>query len=189
MLNGTNTNPNLAGGLALFNRCNCGGSLRGLVINGFDGDKVQLENGGPYTVQGNYFGTDVTGTMPVANRGDGVHVTANDGVGDLIGGTAAGDGNVISGNDFYGVAFDQSSSNNLLQGNLIGTDMHRYQGCPERRHYRPSRGIGQRREPDDRRDRGRGRQSHLRQRWRRHQRVRIPGHPRSDRGQSHRFPG
>jgi len=123
VLNGTNTNPNLAGGLALFNRCNCGGSLRGLVINGFDGDKVQLENGGPYTVQGNYFGTDVTGTMPVANRGDGVHVTANDGVGDLIGGTAAGDGNVISGNDFYGVAFDQSSSNNLLQGNLIGTDI------------------------------------------------------------------
>lgn len=123
VLNGTNTNPNLAGGLAFFNRCNCGGSLRGLVINGFDGDKLQLENGGPYTAQGNYLGTDVTGTMPVANRGDGVHVTATDGVGDLIGGTAPGDANLISGNDFYGVAFDQSSSNNLLQGNLIGTDV------------------------------------------------------------------
>src|SRR5439155_1210568 len=39
-----------------------------------------------------------------------------------LGGTAAGAGNLISGNSGYGIALTNTASGNLLQGNLIGTD-------------------------------------------------------------------
>jgi titin len=78
-------------------------------------------------VQGNFIGADVTGTVALANHGSGVAVIgcANN----LIGGTAAGAGNLIAGNTDSGVSLSFSglpgtgSSGNLVQGNLIGTDV------------------------------------------------------------------
>jgi hypothetical protein len=67
-------------------------------------------------VQGNYIGTDVTGTAAVGNR-DGVFITGSNNV---IGGTEAGAGNLISGND-NGV-YISGGAGNLIQGNRIGTD-------------------------------------------------------------------
>jgi Ca2+-binding RTX toxin-like protein len=71
---------------------------------------------------GNYVGTDVTGMADLGNLVNGVVIrlgaTAN-----TVGGTAAGAGNVISGNDLDGVAIlDPGTSGNLVEGNLIGTD-------------------------------------------------------------------
>ena len=40
----------------------------------------------------------------------------------LIGGTAEGAGNVISGNGWNGVAFSSQTSNSVVEGNFIGTD-------------------------------------------------------------------
>ncbi len=47
------------------------------------------------TVQGNFIGTDVTGTVALGNAGLGVGIRTGNG---LIGGTAPGARNIISGN-------------------------------------------------------------------------------------------
>src|SRR5439155_24118876 len=77
-------------------------------------------------VQGNYIGTDASGTtaLPnIDNFGGAVLVRAP---GNTIGGTAPGAGNVISGNDRAGVVIgllfgNLLANNNLVAGNLIGT--------------------------------------------------------------------
>ena len=75
-------------------------------------------------VEGNYIGTDITGTVSLGNGliagYAGVYVAA---AGNTIGGTVAGAGNVISGNGSYGVRLDPATANgNLVAGNLIGTN-------------------------------------------------------------------
>ena len=56
---------------------------------------------GSHTIQGNFIGTDVSGTLDLGNSGDGVRI--NDSSGNTIGGTAAGARNIISGNNSDGV--------------------------------------------------------------------------------------
>lgn len=77
-------------------------------------------------IQGNYIGTDVTGTVALPNE-TGVMLDLLCGH-NTIGGTAAGAGNLISGNFGVGIQFfDHSASPymefNVVQGNLIGTDV------------------------------------------------------------------
>ena len=77
-------------------------------------------------VQGNYIATDATGTVALPNPA-GVVLELQSGH-NTIGGTAAGAGNLISGNLGAGIQFtDQSASQdmqfNVVQGNLIGTDV------------------------------------------------------------------
>jgi titin len=101
----------------------------GNLISGF-GDNVQLMDGSSGNkIQGNKIGTDTTGTISLtlglAPFGNGVRITrANN---NLIGGTEAGAGNLISGNPQDGVLFAPpigiSSTGNLIQGNKIGTDI------------------------------------------------------------------
>jgi hypothetical protein len=89
-------------------------------------------------VQGNYIGTDITGTKAVPNVGAGFTTGATDSseisAGDTtIGGSVAGAGNLISGNTTDGVLITgtsngptgglQSLQGNTIQGNLIGTDV------------------------------------------------------------------
>jgi hypothetical protein len=71
-------------------------------------------------IQGNLIGTDATGTLSLAN-GIGIITNASGGAGALIGGTAAGAGNVISGNAFRAMWLTQGQSNARVQGNRIGT--------------------------------------------------------------------
>ena len=71
-------------------------------------------------VEGNYIGTDATGTAAVAN-GNGVYISAAPN--NTIGGTTAEARNVISGNTQYGVSLVESTaSGNVIEGNYIGTD-------------------------------------------------------------------
>src|SRR5262249_28766681 len=88
-------------------------TVKGLAIGGF-GNGIQLEGQGGDTIQANYIGTDPTGTAPLAND-TGVFVAS--GIGDLIGGTVAGAGNLISGNDGGGIYLGVDSSGTLVQGN------------------------------------------------------------------------
>src|SRR5204863_8062625 len=67
---------------------------------------------------GNYIGTDATGTKAVPNAADGVLLGGNSGA--VIGGSVAGTGNVISGNNGNGIAVSNGGSY-LIQGNRIGT--------------------------------------------------------------------
>jgi titin len=73
-------------------------------------------------IQSNYIGTDVTGTVALGN-GYGVSITGGAN-GNTIGGTVASARNIISGNRHYGVGLlDSHTSSNVVQGNLIGTDV------------------------------------------------------------------
>ena len=69
-------------------------------------------------VEGDYIGTDVTGSNPVSNP-YGVIVNSS---GDTIGGTASGAGNLISGNTSNGIFTTSAGTNVLIAGNMIGTD-------------------------------------------------------------------
>jgi streptogramin lyase len=76
-------------------------------------------------VMGNMIGTNTEGTKAIGNGSStvGAGVYIDDAPGNSIGGSAAGMGNLISGNGFDGVqVFGPSSTGNLFQGNKIGTD-------------------------------------------------------------------
>ncbi len=70
------------------------------------------------TIQGNYIGTDITGLV---NRGNGTSgVEIGNSPGTLIGGSAAGAGNVISGHGSTGVSFTFNGTGAMVHGNKIG---------------------------------------------------------------------
>jgi hypothetical protein len=73
-------------------------------------------------VQGNYIGTDATGTKAIANS---VGVELGDGYSNTIGGTSAAARNIISGNSSDGVdigGLGKGGTHNLVEGNYIGTN-------------------------------------------------------------------
>ena len=88
-----------------------------LVSDNATGVEVLASNGTGNRIQGNLVGTDVTGTQDVGNSSDGISVAAG-AAGTLIGGSQAGAGNVIGGND-SGIVL--SGDANSVLGNRIGT--------------------------------------------------------------------
>ncbi len=68
---------------------------------------------------GNNIGVDITGTAAISNTLDGVLIGGG-ASGNQIGGSAAGQGNLISGNAYSGIVVYGGSNNNIIQGNLIG---------------------------------------------------------------------
>jgi hypothetical protein len=95
------------------------------LISG-NGDGIDIEHGGQNVVAGNFIGTDVTGKRPLGNSGIGVDIfqsngnligTNGDGVGDTL------ERNIISANQYDGMDIGQGSNNNVVAGNLIGTDV------------------------------------------------------------------
>ncbi|MEM7249086.1 MAG: FG-GAP-like repeat-containing protein [Acidobacteriota bacterium] len=92
--------------------------VRGLVINGFDGNGIQLEGEGGNLIEGCYLGSDVTGTLARGNGGHGVEVRCD---GNTIGGTVPAARNVASANR-RGVTIIESSGN-IVAGNHVGTDV------------------------------------------------------------------
>jgi len=83
------------------------------VISGNKIDGVALGGcfGGTSTVQGNFIGTDATGTAAVPNGSDGINISS-DHHDALIGGTVAGAGNTI--------AFNSGSGVNIITDNFCG---------------------------------------------------------------------
>jgi titin len=73
------------------------------------------------TVQGNFIGTDATGRTAVANGYSGVAIS--NAPANLIGGTAGGAGNLISGNASNGIQLGGNTGGTVVQGNYIGTDL------------------------------------------------------------------
>ena len=111
----------LAGSFA--NGLNLVGSttLRGLVINRFGGDAVRIWGGDGHVVQGNFIGTDPTGTLDLGN-GTGIRFIGSSRNGSF-GGTTPEARNLISGNNGAAVIIQGvGSTGNLVQGNYIGTD-------------------------------------------------------------------
>jgi len=110
-LNGASAGAN-AVGLQLLSGFS---TVRSLAINRFSEQGIIL-SGPSNTVQGNYIGTDVSGTLARANTSYGVWIES---VGNLIGGTNTGNGNVISGGNDTGI-FILNAGSNTIQGNMIG---------------------------------------------------------------------
>ncbi|QSB00441.1 DUF4347 domain-containing protein [Methylomonas sp. EFPC1] len=72
-------------------------------------------------IAGNYIGTDISGMIDLGNANSGITIESS---GNTIGGTASGAGNLISGNSYSGVFINgESADNNIVQGNIIGTDV------------------------------------------------------------------
>jgi titin len=110
-LNGSATG---AGGIGL--QLNSGfTTVMGLAINRFPAQGIVL-NGVSNIIQGNFIGTDTTGTNARANGSVGLWVKS---AGNQIGGTTAAARNVISGGNNTGIYIFNTSSN-TVQGNYIG---------------------------------------------------------------------
>jgi CSLREA domain-containing protein len=88
------------------------------VISGAFWYGVFLLSSNSNVVEGNYIGTNTTGTAMVLNRYSGVYIEQSSL--NLIGGTAAGAGNVISGSNFSNVVLYTNATQNTIQGNIIG---------------------------------------------------------------------
>ena len=86
--------------------------------NGLSGVSIE-SNSVANVVSGNFIGLDVTGTNALPNKLNGISVLQ--GTNNVIGGTTAGAGNVISGNTQNGVRL-WGGIGTLVQGNFIGTD-------------------------------------------------------------------
>jgi hypothetical protein len=87
------------------------------LISGNNGFGVQLTGGSGNVIRGNLIGTKVNGTEPLGNQ---VGIADSGGTGTVIGGTAAGVGNVISANAF-GIELN-GTFDTIVAGNRIGTD-------------------------------------------------------------------
>jgi len=98
-----------------------GGTTSGAanVISGNGGAGLSLADESQDLVEGNFIGTNATGSLALSNGGGGIY--ASGGSGNTIGGTTSGAANVISGNG--GVGLDLSDeSQDLVEGNFIGTN-------------------------------------------------------------------
>jgi hypothetical protein len=97
-------------------------TVRGLVINRWSNSGINISGSGSTgnRVTGNYIGTDATGAQDLGNARNGVNIR---GASNTVGGTTAGERNVISGNDDEGVHVNEvGATGNKISGNYIGTD-------------------------------------------------------------------
>jgi hypothetical protein len=121
----------VTGKIGLGNGWGINGGGNGSIIGGptaaarniISGNFLGIIDYGGALIEGNYIGTDITGTMalPTGNsypEGNNDGIWVHDGV--TIGGTAPGAGNVISGNSGIGIRI--FGSNIRIEGNYIGTD-------------------------------------------------------------------
>lgn len=90
------------------------------VISGNNGTGINMANGTADTsIRGNYIGVDNTGTSDLGNTTDGIYAgTTNI----IIGGTASGARNVVSGNGSDGIELNTSATGANIQGNYVGLD-------------------------------------------------------------------
>lgn len=94
------------------------------IISGNNADGVTITGAGAEKnrVQGNFIGTDATGTIDLGNGAQGVRIESG-AENNTVGGTIAGARNVISGNNANGILItDAGSDYNLVQGNYLGTN-------------------------------------------------------------------
>ncbi len=104
-----------------------GNVISGNGANGIEFTRGLTTGSNSNTVEGNFIGTDNTGTKAIANQQNGIRIVESSA--NLIGGTSSGTGNVVSGNGALGIAVvgpgtpsaaDPGADNNVIIGNIIG---------------------------------------------------------------------
>ena len=111
---------NFGDGLSINGNGNVvGGTAPGArnVISENNGDGVRI-SGQNNRIEGNYVGTDDSGTGAVGNIGNGVAIGGN---GNIVGGTTPKARNVIADNNAAGVWLN--GDDNVVEGNAVGTDV------------------------------------------------------------------
>jgi hypothetical protein len=103
-----------------------GGTIPGArnVISANGGTGIDIENllgpgpgGGSYNlVEGNYIGTDITGTVALGRQVTGIGIA---GAYNSIGGATAAARNIISGNGGFGVDVDSGTGNSILSNSIF----------------------------------------------------------------------
>jgi parallel beta-helix repeat protein len=89
--------------------------------NGATGIDIYQNGASGNVIQGNYVGTDVSGTVALGNGSDGIWI--NNSPSNIIGGTSATARNVISANGGNGVNISGLQAiGNVIHGNYVGTD-------------------------------------------------------------------
>lgn len=92
------------------------------IISGMNAAGILLEGVTTLSnlIQGNYVGTDVSGTLDLGSAGAGILINSSASL-NLIGGPLPGSGNLISGNNGGGIHINSATStNNVMWGNIIG---------------------------------------------------------------------
>jgi parallel beta-helix repeat protein len=90
-----------------------------ISANGISGVVMYLATGVNNRVQGNYVGTDNTGTKDLGNTTAGIEIT-NGAKNNTVGGDTKAAANLIAGNDAFGVGIYNHSANNTVRYNRIG---------------------------------------------------------------------
>ncbi|MCA9425308.1 MAG: right-handed parallel beta-helix repeat-containing protein, partial [Candidatus Omnitrophica bacterium] len=128
---GDNVDPGFSGLTVSTEGC----TIQGLAIGGFEGflspdeqdvfggSAILLSGVGNNTVQGNFLGTDASGTIARPNA-FGVTCIFNEGSGpNTVGGSSPAHRNVASGNTYSGILLQENSGiGNVVQGNFVGVD-------------------------------------------------------------------
>ncbi|MEM9893128.1 MAG: right-handed parallel beta-helix repeat-containing protein [Actinomycetota bacterium] len=100
-----------------------GSTIRALAVYGLPSNPLEIDGGDGHLIVGNHLGTAASGlSVPAASAASALHIASG---GDLtIGGTAAGDGNLLAGGD-NGIVIDGSGGVDgvAIEGNRIGTDV------------------------------------------------------------------
>lgn len=122
---GNGAMPNSIGVGLFFGENNDNNSIGGLdsgarnVISGNSNTGIVILNGKNNVILGNYIGTNSAGNSAVPN----LYGIAIEDENNVIGGTANGSRNLISGNAVHGIELAESCNGTLIQGNFIGTDV------------------------------------------------------------------
>ncbi len=104
-----------------------GGAVPGAgnVISGNNKHGIYLTNQSTHDIvmQGNYIGTDASGSAALGNAGEGIYIERSPS--NTVGGTSSGARNVISANGGAGIRLQYNYAQyNTIQGNYIGTDVN-----------------------------------------------------------------
>jgi hypothetical protein len=127
-ISGTIARPNGENGILVYKAPNntIGGTQTGAGNlasgNGTDGILIEAPTASGNLVQGNLVGLQADGVTELGNSQEGILI--QDAPNNTIGGTEPGARNVASGNGFNGIIiFDTEATGNVVQGNLVGTDV------------------------------------------------------------------
>lgn len=145
---GTTALPNGYDGIRIAGSESTGNTIGGNtaarrnIISGNTGNGILL-GANDNDVFGNYIGLDPSGTSALPNGSDGIYIYAADEqpptVGNDIGGTLAGQGNVISGNTSAGIHLFNANEN-YIKNNIIGLNASGTAAIPNERGIVVARG-------------------------------------------------
>jgi hypothetical protein len=99
-----------------------GSTIDGLAVNRFSSNGILVQSDGN-TVEGNFVGTNPTGTAAEPNQNDGIRIDG--GKNNIIGGTTPDTRNVSSGNQIDGIHIVVNAgpaTGNTIEGNFVGVN-------------------------------------------------------------------